>query len=173
MLAGVFLLSEGIVQAGDLVRVEGAAGTAETGIAERITLRVTQIRKYSGELVTVPNGSITKIGNWSRGSARAVVEILIPYGVDIGAASQAIQDAAAAWTAAHADRRAEPEIGGITDLRDMGIVLQCAVLVSPGQQFAIASELRQYILKALTARGITPGVISTPGISPAGPPRTT
>jgi moderate conductance mechanosensitive channel len=167
LLAGIFLLSEGIVQAGDLVRVDN-----EWGIVERASLRVTQIRKYSGELVTMPNGSITKIGNWSRDYARAVVEILIPYGADLAAASQAVREAAAAWTAAHADRHAEPEIGGITDLRDTGIVLQCAVLVSPGQQFAVASELREYILKSLAARGITPGAGAAPVSAPAGPPRT-
>ena len=173
LLAGIFLLSEGIVQTGDLVRVEGTTGTAETGIAERITLRVTQIRKYSGELVTMPNGSITKLGNWSRDYARAVVEILIPYGADVGAAVQAVRDAAAAWASAHPDRHADPELGGITDLRDTGIVLQCAVLVSPGQQFAVASELRQHVLQALAQRGITPGAVP-PGLStPAGPPRTT
>jgi moderate conductance mechanosensitive channel len=174
LLAGVFLLSEGIVQTGDLVRVEAASGTGETGIAERITLRVTQIRKYSGELVTVPNGSITKMGNWSRDYARAVVEVLIPYGADVGAAVQAVRDAAAAWAAAHPDRRADPELAGITDLRDTGMVLQCAVLVSPGQQFAVASELRQHVLKALAQGGITPGAVSLPGSSAsAGPPRTT
>ncbi len=174
LLAGVFLLSEGIIQTGDLVRVEGSTGASETGIAERITLRVTQIRKYSGELVTVPNGLITKIGNWSRDYVRAVVEILIPYGADIGVASQAIQEAAAAWTAAHTDRHAEPEIGGITELRETGMVLQCAVLVSPGQQFAVASELRRSILKSLAAHGITPGAVATAGVSPpAGPPRST
>jgi small conductance mechanosensitive channel len=164
LLAGIFLLSEGIVQAGDLVRVDN-----ETGVVERVTLRVTQIRKWSGELVTVPNGSITRIGNWSRDYARAVVEILIPYGADVGAALQAVQDAAAAWAAAHADRHADPELGGITDLRDTGIVLQCSVLVSPGQQFAIATELRRRILEALAHRGITPGAISLP----AGPRPTT
>ncbi len=169
MLAGIFLLSEGIVQAGDQVRVEGVTGIAETGIAERITLRMTQIRKYSGELVTMPNGSISKIGNWSRDFARAVVEILIPYGADAGAAVKAVQDAAAAWAAAHTERHAEPELGGITDLRDTGMVLQCSVLVSPGQQFAVASELRQLILKTLSERGITPGTM----IMPVGPPRKT
>jgi small conductance mechanosensitive channel len=157
LLAGIFLLSEGIVQAGDLVRVD-----SESGVVERVTLRVTQIRKWSGELVTVPNGSITKIGNWSRDYARAIVEILVPYGADVGAALQALQDAAGAWAAAHADRHADPELGGITDLRDTGIVLQCSVLVSPGQQFAVASELRQHILKALAQRGITPGAVSLP-----------
>jgi moderate conductance mechanosensitive channel len=166
LLAGTFLLSEGIVQVGDLVRVEATAGAAETGVAERITLRVTQIRKYTGELVTLPNGSITKIGNWSRDFARAVVEVLIPYGADAAVAAKAIQDAAAAWAAAHRERHAEPEVGGITDLRDTGMVLQCSVLVSPGQQFAVASELRQLILRTLAERGITPGAMPLPASPP-------
>lgn len=174
LLAGVFLLSEGIVQTGDLVRVEGASGTAEIGIAERITLRVTQIRKYSGELVTVPNGLITKLGNWSRDYVRAVVEVLIPYGADASAAVQAVHEAAAAWAAAHTERHADPEVAGITDLRDTGVVLQCAVLTAPGQQFAVASELRGRVLKALAKRGIIPGAVALAGPpAPTGPPRTT
>ena len=169
LLAGIFLLSEGIVQAGDQIRVEGPTGTVETGVAERVTLRIIQIRKFSGELVTLPNGSITKIGNSSRGHARAVAEILVPYGADVDAAVQAVRDASAAWAAGHADRLADPEVGGITDLRDAGIVLQSAVLVRQGQQSAVASELRRRILDTLAERGIFPRRAAAQG---AGSPRT-
>src|SRR2546428_574474 len=61
LLAGVFLLSEGLGQVGDIVRVDGDVGTVE-----RVSIRITQIRKFSGELLTIPNGAITRIGNLSR-----------------------------------------------------------------------------------------------------------
>jgi hypothetical protein len=54
VLAGLFLLSEGLVQIGDLVRLD-----ADTGTVERITLRTMQIRKFNGELLTVPNGPLS------------------------------------------------------------------------------------------------------------------
>ncbi len=166
LLAGIFLLSEGIVQVGDLVRVD-----SELGVVERVTLRIVQIRKFSGELVTVPNGSITKIGNLSRDYARAIVQVLIPYHANVSAALEALGDATQAWSAAHAaDRLAEPKVDGIVELRDAGAVVQCSVLVLPGDQYqyAVASELRREALAAMARRGITPGVILPPVPPPAG-----
>ena len=170
LLAGIFLLTEGIVQVGDAVRVDTTLRVeTEFGVVERVTLRVTQIRKFSGELVTVANGSITRIGNLSRDYARAIVQVLIPYGASVGAALEALGEAARAWSQAHAaDRQAEPTIDGIIELRDAGAVLQCSVLVSPGDQGAIAAELRQRVLEALAHRHITPGA----GIPTTTPPAT-
>ena len=165
LLAGIFLIMEGTIQPGDVVRING-----DTGTVERVSLRVTQIRKYSGELLTVPNGTITRIGNLSRNYMRAVVQFLVPYRVDMNAALDALRDAASAWTAAHAaDKQADPVINGIVDLRDYGAVVQFSVLVLPGRQDATASELRQLALDAMARRGITPGAVlplATP--SPAG-----
>jgi len=153
LLAGIFLLSEGIVQVGDLVRIDG-----ELGAVERVTLRIVQIRRFSGELVTVPNGTIAKIGNLSRDHARAIVQVLIPYQASVSAALEALGDATRAWSAAHAaDRLAEPKIDGIVELRDTGAVVQCSVLVRPGDQYAVASDLRQGALDAMARRGVTPG----------------
>ena len=164
LLAGIFLLTEGIVQTGDFVRVD-----SDSGVVERVTLRVTQIRKFSGELVTFPNGSISRIGNLSRDYARAIVQVLIPYDASVGAALEAIGDAARTWSSAHAaDRQAEAKVDGIIELRDAGAVVQCSVLVLPGDQWTVASELRQRALEALAQRDITPGA----GILTTTPPAT-
>jgi moderate conductance mechanosensitive channel len=161
LLAGIFLLTEGIVQIGDFVRVD-----SDAGVVERITLRVMQIRKFSGELVSVPNGSISRIGNLSRDYARAIVQVLIPYDASVGAALEAVGDAARAWSSAHAaDRQAEAKVDGIIELRDAGAAVQCSVLVLPGDQWTVASELRQRVLEALAHRDITPGV-SVPTTAP-------
>jgi len=164
LLAGIFLLTEGIVQTGDFVRVD-----SDSGVVERVTLRVTQIRKFSGELVTVPNGSISRIGNLNRDYGRAIVQVLIPYDASVGAALEAVGDAARAWSSAHAaDRQAEAKVDGIIELRDVGAVVQCSVLVLPGDQWTVASELRQRVLEALAQRDITPGA----GILTTTPPAT-
>jgi moderate conductance mechanosensitive channel len=164
LLAGIFLLTEGIVQTGDVVRVD-----SDSGVVERVTLRVTQIRKFSGELITVPNGSISRIGNLSRDYARAIVQVLIPYDASVGAALEAVGIAARAWSSAHAaDRQAEAKVDGIIELRDAGAVVQCSVLVLPGDQWTVASELRQRVLEALAHRDIRPGA----GILTTTPPAT-
>jgi moderate conductance mechanosensitive channel len=173
LLAGIFLLSEGIIQIGDTVRVDTSIRVeTDIGIVERVTLRVTQFRKFSGELVTVANGSITRIGNMSRGYARAIVQTLVPYGASIGAAVEALREATQAWSTAHpADRRAEPQIDGVVELRDTGAVVQCSVLVPPGRRWAVESDLRQRVLEALVSRGIERGAVSPASPSaPSGAP---
>ncbi|HKV45564.1 MAG TPA: mechanosensitive ion channel domain-containing protein [bacterium] len=155
LLAGIFLVSEGIIQVGDTVRVDGDVGTVE-----RVTLRFTQIRKFSGELVTMPNGAIAKIGNLSRGYARAIVQVLVPYDANAPTALEALRDAAQAWAASRAaDGQAAPTIDGVVDLQDTGAVLQCSVLVAPGQQDGVAAELRRHVLEAMGHRGIVPGAV--------------
>ena len=67
LLAGLFLLAEGIIQPGDVVRVASNVGTNDLGTVERVALRTTSIRKFSGELLTVPNGSIMIATRISRG----------------------------------------------------------------------------------------------------------
>jgi moderate conductance mechanosensitive channel len=150
VLAGVILLSEGAMKIGDLVRVDG-----EMGVIERITLRVTQIRKFSGELLTVPNGTIGRIGNLSRDYGRAIVQVTVPYTADVGQALQAVREAARGWAADHPqDAQGEPALDGVVDLKDVGMVLQVSVLVRPGQQPAVEPALRRSVLEALASRGI-------------------
>jgi len=63
VLAGVFLISEGLIHVGDVITFE-----AQTGMVERISVRTTQIRTVSGELWTIPNGRLEVFGNKGPGS---------------------------------------------------------------------------------------------------------
>jgi small-conductance mechanosensitive channel len=150
LLAGVSLLAEGVVQIGDLVRIDGDAGTVE-----RITLRILQIRKYNGELLTIPNGAVTKIGNLSRGFGRAIVQVTVPYGQDLGAALDVLRDVGREWAAAHPDdARGEPAVDGTVDLKTTGATMQLSVLVPPGRQGGVEAELRRQVLDAMRRRKI-------------------
>jgi moderate conductance mechanosensitive channel len=150
LLSGFFLLSEGVIQIGDTVRVNGDIGTVE-----RITLRVTQLRKFNGELLTIPNGAITKIGNLSRDFGRAIVQVTVSYRSDLEAALGALQAAAGEWAASHpGDVIGEPTVDGAVDLNERGVVLQTSVRVGPGRQGDVEADLRRRILEALAARRI-------------------
>jgi len=162
LIAGIFLLSEGIIRVGDVVHLDDEVGTVES-----LTLRTTQIRKFSGELLTVPNGTISRIGNLSRGFSRAIVQVLVPYSADVQTALEALRDVGRAWAVegveapalARLAPQADPTVR-VVELRDAGAVLQIAVLVPPSARDAAASDLRQRVLEALGRRGITPGWIS-------------
>jgi small conductance mechanosensitive channel len=134
----------------------------EVGCVERITLRVTQIRKFSGELLTIQNGTISRFGNLSRDYGRAIIQVTVPYKADVGEALQALREAAHAWAAEHPQQvQGEPALDGVVDLKDLGMVLQLSVLVPPGHQATVEPQLRQQALEALAARGIViePGLL--------------
>lgn len=150
VLAGLFLLSEGVAQIGDLVRLD-----ADTGTVERITLRTMQIRKFNGELLTVPNGAITRIGNLSRGMGRAIVQVTIPYRADVGKALEVLRGVGREWAAAHPDdARGEPSVDGAIDFKESGVTIQLSVLVAAGRQWSAEAAMRQRILEDLAEQGI-------------------
>ena len=150
MLAGFSLLWEGIVQVGDIVHID-----ADTGTVERVTLRILQIRKANGELVTIPNGQVGRIGNLSRDFGVAMVRITVPYRADIGKALDTLRAAAAAWAAEGIEGAVgEPVVNGAVDTQDTGVVIQVSVRVRPGRQWAVEAELRQRVVAALSSAGI-------------------
>jgi moderate conductance mechanosensitive channel len=150
VLAGLFLLSEGIVQIGDLVRLDD-----DTGTVEQVTLRILQIRKFNGELLTVPNGAITRIGNLSRGHGRAVVQVTVPFTADVGATLEVLRDVGREWAAANTDlARGEPSVDGAVGLKDTGVTVQLSVLVPPGRQAGVEAALRRRTLELLAEHGI-------------------
>lgn len=62
IISGFFLLFEDQFSVGDRVTLEGF-----TGVVEELGLRATRIRGAAGDLFILPNGSISKVTNHSRG----------------------------------------------------------------------------------------------------------
>jgi len=71
-LAGFFLLAENQIAVGDYVAFAGAEG-----VVVSIGLRATRLRDVRGRLVTVPNGQIALLTNYTR-AAMGGVEISLP-----------------------------------------------------------------------------------------------
>ncbi|MCB8985233.1 MAG: mechanosensitive ion channel family protein [Ardenticatenaceae bacterium] len=65
-LTGVSFIFEDTFDVGEKVEFTGAGNYVE-GVVEVVNLRTTQIRAPTGELLTVPNGEIRLVRNYSRG----------------------------------------------------------------------------------------------------------
>lgn len=65
-LTGIAFFFEDTFDVGEKVEVSGTSGSIE-GVIEAVNMRTTEIRAPSGELLTVPNGEIRLIRNYSRG----------------------------------------------------------------------------------------------------------
>jgi len=89
LFSGISLLLEGRVRVGDAIKLDD-----DWGLVESVGLMSTQIRLWSGEILTVPNSYImsSKTYNYSRSVARrANFTIGISYSSDVGKALDIIR----------------------------------------------------------------------------------
>ncbi len=151
-LAGIFILLEDEYGVGDVVDTGHA-----TGVVERVSLRVTQLRDVDGTVWYVPNGEIQRVGNRSKLWSRAVIDIDVSYDTDVDHASQVLLDVAnEVWHARLPDLSiiSEPEYWGVEAFGADGVTLRLVVRTEPTEQWAVARELRGRIKKAFDAEGI-------------------
>ncbi len=152
-LSGMFMILDDQYGVGDLVNLGDAIGTVES-----VGLRVTQVRDVNGTLWYVPNGQIARVGNLSQGWSRALVDVTVAYGQDLAKASTVMKEQAdllhkdPEWSHLVLD---EPEVWGVEQMSNAGVVLRVVVKTAPAQQANVARELRQRINVAFTRAGIS------------------
>jgi small conductance mechanosensitive channel len=150
VIGGFLLIFEGVVQVGDVIAVGDVAGDVE-----RISLRVTQIRKYTGELVTIPNGQIQQVGNMSRGFMRAIILVGVANEVDVRRAMEIIHDVGQKWAKEHpSDVLGAPEVQGVLQLGADQTAIRLVIKVSPAAVAVAERELRLGIKDAFDAAGL-------------------
>lgn len=72
IIAGFSILFEGQYSVGDFVQMEP---TKVSGIVEEFGLRTTRVRSLSGEVIFIPNGTITGVTNYISGQQRFTLEV--------------------------------------------------------------------------------------------------
>ncbi|MFZ4812690.1 MAG: mechanosensitive ion channel family protein [Ilumatobacteraceae bacterium] len=153
VLAGVFILSERQFGVGDLIRVGPmlSVGWVE-GHVEEMTLRVTKLRTFDGDLVTIANGELRQTVNASRDWARVLVIVPLARDADLDAVSERLDVIGVALAAE--DQWAPmileaPKVAGVDDLGTDVIRMRVVGRTLPAQQWKVGRELRRRIALAL------------------------
>lgn len=150
-LAGAYILIENQYARGDVVRIADVAGTVED-----FSLRRTTLRDTDGTLHSVPNGLIGVASNMTRLWARVNVELTVPYGTDLGRATEII-DAAGREMADDPDwarRLLEAPRFDRVDGLGTGLILKASGPVRAADRWAAEGELRRRMVVAFEAAGI-------------------
>lgn len=156
VLAGTFILSEHQFGVGDLIRVGPlmSVGWVE-GRVEEMTLRVTKVRTFDGDLVTIANGELRQSVNASRDWARMMITVPLARDVDLEAVTERLDAIGTQMLAEEewADVLLEaPAVAGVDDLGSEVIEVRVSGRTLPAQQWRVARELRRRI--ALELRDI-------------------
>jgi moderate conductance mechanosensitive channel len=153
-LAGITMIFEDQYGVGDVIDVGLAKGTViEVG------LRVTKLRDADGEIWYVRNGSIERVGNQSQGWSRAVVDVPVHYGADVGRVHEVLAVMAEelyndeSWRAKFLDEQ-PPQVMGIENLDGGAVVIRVQARTAPQKNIEVARELRSRIKSALDTAGI-------------------
>jgi small-conductance mechanosensitive channel len=152
VLAGIFILSEDQYGEGDIIDVGEASG-----VVEEMGLRVTRLRSLDGTVWFVPNGEIRRVGNKSRLWSKAMVEIRVDPRVDVGAAKEALLEAASVTVSREdlaGDILGEPTVPGAETIARDAITLRVFVQVRPGRQWDIERAIRAEVQRVFTKRKI-------------------
>ncbi len=158
-LAGIFLLIEDQFGVGDAIDVAGAVNgdVGVAGTVEALTLRSTRIRDVYGTVWHIPNGEIRRVGNKSQGWARALLDVPLPFDVDVDAATELIESVAVdvcARPEIATSILGAPEVWGIERIDAEGVVVRLVIKTSPGEQWGVMRVLRAELKTAFEGAGM-------------------
>jgi small conductance mechanosensitive channel len=143
LIAGLFILVEGLVAVGDDIEVG-----AHRGIVESVGLRVTRLRLPSGALRIVPNGQVADFINHSSDWGQATIDVTVGRDADVDRALDTLRGAGEAWARETGAALETPEAHGIIRIAGGDVVLRLIVRVAAARRVDAESELRRRIKEA-------------------------
>jgi moderate conductance mechanosensitive channel len=151
-LNGVLIMGENPYGVGDVVMIAGIRGTVE-----EVGLRRTVVRDADGTVHSVPNGAIVVASNFTRTFARVNERFVVAFGTDIDRATAVIDAVGQEMMAepAWAGRILEaPAVARVDPVLDPGVPIVVVATVNPGEQWAVAAEIRRRVLAAFAREAI-------------------
>ncbi len=151
-ISGFFIIRDNQIAVGDVVRVAGVTGTAET-----VSLRHSEIRDGDGSLHFVPNGEIKVVTNLSKAWSTPTVRIPVSLTEDPTRALQELRAMAARFgelPAVKPHLLGPPEVLGIEDVSAGQFTILLQVRTRPDQRFALTRAIRLAAIERLRAAGI-------------------
>ena len=149
IISGIFIWIEGSIAVGDIVNVNGLAGTVES-----IAIRTTVVRDYNGNLYVIPNGDIRTLTNMSRGYKRAIVDVRCPYEANQAQIVAMLNDEMEKAAQEVPGLLEKPEVMSILSFETDCVLVRIAAQCPVGENWRIERELRSRVKARFDAEGI-------------------
>jgi small conductance mechanosensitive channel len=105
----------------------------------------------------IPNGELKVISNKTRGWARAVVDISVPYTEDVDRALGVVRDEAAQFSTDPVwglQLDGPVEVLGVESMTDNSVVIRTLLKTQPGSQWGVAREFRRRLINRFSKEAI-------------------
>ncbi|NEP18867.1 MAG: mechanosensitive ion channel family protein [Leptolyngbya sp. SIO4C1] len=153
LVNGCLILLEDQFAVGDVITLNG-----ESGLVERLNLRLTQLRNPDGELITIPNSQIGLVKNQTSTWSRVNLGINVAYSTDLDHAI-AVIDKVATQLSQDPDWQSlilePPQVLGVDAFGDNSITIRLWMQTEPLQQWPVGREFRRRLKKAFDQAGIS------------------
>ncbi|AID02860.1 mechanosensitive ion channel family protein [Staphylococcus xylosus] len=154
IITGFFIIFENQFDVGDYVKISNGGAPVAEGTVKSIGLRSMRINTISGELTTLPNGSVGEITNYSVINGEAIVEIPVSITEDIDKVEDELNASFEAIRSQYYLFISTPEVVGVNSITNNEIVLRISAETIPGEGFTGARILRKEILKLFKIKEI-------------------
>ena len=144
IISGFFILLENQFAVGDVIEAGG-----KSGVVEKMTLRVVVLRDLEGTMHVIPNGQLNVVSNKTRGWARAVVDVSIPYSEDVDRIINVVRDETAQFSTDPTwglQLDGAVEVLGVESMTDNAVVIRTLLKTQPGSQWNVAREFRRRLI---------------------------
>jgi moderate conductance mechanosensitive channel len=152
IISGFFILLENQFAVGDVIDAAG-----KSGVVEKMTMRVVVLRDLEGTMHVIPNGQINVVSNKTRGWARAVVDISVPFTEDVDRALSVVRDETAQFSTDKTwglQLDGPVDVLGVESLTDNAVVIRTLLKTQPGSQWNVAREFRRRLINRFAKESI-------------------
>lgn len=156
VINGFLILLEDQYGVGDVVMIGNVSG-----FVENLNLRITQLRSTEGQLITIPNSSITIVQNLSKEWSRVDLSISVGHEANLDQALTVTEQVAHEMSRDPAWRDLileKPQLLGVDNLDYVGATIRLWIKTQPLKQWDVAREYRRRLKFAFDKAGIPIGI---------------
>jgi small-conductance mechanosensitive channel len=154
IITGFFIIFENQFDVGDYVKISNSGSSVAEGTVKSIGLRSMRINTITGELTTLPNGSVGEITNYSVINGEAIVEIPVSISEDIDHVEEVLTTYFESIRSKYYLFISTPEVVGVNSITNNEIVLSVSAETIPGEGASGGRILRKEILKLFKLKEI-------------------
>jgi len=151
-ISGFFILLENQIRAGDVAIINGTGG-----LVEKIELRTTSLRDFSGTVHVFQNGKINSLSNMTKEWSAIVFDMGVAYKEDVDHVMKVMKEVGDEMKSSeeYGPNILEPiEIFGVDQFADSAVVIKARLKTKPIQQWTIGREYRRRLKIAFDREGI-------------------
>ena len=152
IISGFFMLLENQIRSGDVAIINGTGG-----LVEKIELRTTTLRDFTGTTHIFQNGKINTISNMTMEWSAVVFDIGVAYKEDTDEVVSIMKEVGE-------DLQNDPdfkeniieplEVFGVDQFADSAVIIKARIKTKPIMQWSVGREYRRRLKKAFDEKGI-------------------